>query len=125
MNQNWVDSSCSFIGVDSYGEFKVLATLNMQQFNIIAAVVVNPTTIIGVSNKGAILTFSVKPPTTKQPSFSISLDSQTILGNWKSLASTAVSQDGSYVLLTDFGGIRKYNKNGEFIQCVDKEVYKF
>lgn len=110
------------MGVDAYGETKILASMNMQQFGVISAVVVNPSTIMGVSNQGTILTFSVKPPTTKQPSFSITLESQTVLGNWKSLTSTAISHDGSFVLLIDFGSIRKYGKNGEFIQCVDKEV---
>ena len=122
MNQNWTKAACTLIGYDGQGNLRVLGMYDFRDYGVIRAQLVNATTIMAVSNKGLLLQFSIKPPTSRQPTFTITFTSQISLGNWKSLVSSAVSPDGLSLLLTDFGGIRRYNKNGEYINSVDNDV---
>ena len=122
VNSNWTQTPCVLSGYDPCGTFKVLGMYDFSQYGIVSAQLVNPSTIVGISNRGLIVQFAVKPPTAKQPNFSISVTAQIPLGNWNSLVSTAVSADGQSVVLTDFGGIRKYGKGGEFITSFENDV---
>ena len=122
VNQDWTQTPCTLIGYDSQGILKVLGMYDFRDYGVIRAQLVNPTTITAISNKGQLLQFSIKPPSSRQPSFLITLTSQLSLGNWKSLVSSSVSPDGSSVLLMDFGGIRRYNKNGEYMNSADNDV---
>lgn len=122
VNRDWTKTPCVLSGFDASGTFKVLGMYDFSQLGIIAAHLVNPTTIVGISNKGYIVQFSIKAPTTKQPNFAITVTTQASFGNWNSLVSTAISADGQTVVLTDFGGIRKYSKGGEFLSSIENDV---
>lgn len=122
VNQNWIQTPCILVGYDMNGIMKVLGAYDFRQYGIIAAEVVNSTTIVGISNKGVVVQFSIKPLSGKQTTFTITPKVQSALGNWNTLVSSSVSSTGSTILLTDFGGIRKYGKNGEFVNCVESSV---
>lgn len=122
VNQNWLEVPCTLVGYDSNGNVAVLGTFDFRALGIVSAYLVSPTSIVGVSNKGSLVQLSIKSPS-KQASFMIQVESQNSLGNWNSLVSTAVSSDGNSVLLTDFGGIRRYGKNCEFVNSVENDVW--
>lgn len=122
VNQNWTQTPCILVGYDMNGSMKVLGTFDFRQYGIIAAEVVNSTTVVGISNKGVVVQFSIKPPSGKQATFTITPTVQNALGSWNTLVSSSVSSTGSTILLTDFGGIRRYGKNGEFVNCVESNV---
>lgn len=122
VNQNWTQTPCILVGYDMNGSMKVLGTFDFRQYGIIAAEVVNSTTVVGISNKGVVVQFSIKPPSGKQATFTIAPTVQNALGSWNTLVSSSVSSTGSTILLTDFGGIRRYGKNGEFVNCVESNV---